>query len=112
MKADSEFRRGWPVVVAGLVGVACGASPVPYTLIGQLIGPMHSELGWSVGDISLAITLFGLAASFMAPYVGSLTDRIGLRPADLVARREPVVLPPAWTGARRYPSFTAAAAHP
>ncbi len=83
MKADSEFRRGWRVVVAGMVGVACGASPVPYTLIGQLIGPMHTELGWSVGDISLAITLFGLAASFMAPYVGSLTDRIGLRPVAL-----------------------------
>ncbi len=83
MTADSEFRRGWRVVVAGLVGVACGASPVPYTLIGQLIGPMHTELGWSVGDISLAITLFGLAASFMAPFVGSLTDRIGLRPVAL-----------------------------
>jgi MFS family permease len=83
MNADSEFRRGWPVVAAGLVGVACGASPVPYTLIGQLIGPMHTELGWSVGDISLAITLFGLAASFMAPYVGSLTDRIWLRPVAL-----------------------------
>jgi MFS family permease len=44
---------------------------------------MHTELGWSVGDISLAITLFGLAASLMAPYVGSLTDRIGLRPVAL-----------------------------
>lgn len=83
MSSDSEFRRGWRVVVAGLVGIACSSSPVPYTLIGQLIGPMHEDLGWAVGDISLAITVFGLAASFMAPYVGALSDRIGLRPVAL-----------------------------
>ena len=76
---NSEFRLGWRVVVAAMVGVACGASPIPFTLIAQLIGPMHSELGWKVGDISLAVTLFGFAASAMAPYVGGLADRHGVR---------------------------------
>ncbi len=75
----SEFRLGWRVVVAAMVGVACGASPIPFTLIAQLIGPMHAELGWKVGDISLAVTLFGFAAAAMAPYVGGLADRHGVR---------------------------------
>lgn len=83
--APSEFRRGWKIVLAAMVGVACGCSPVPYTSIAQLIGPMHRELGWSVGDISLAITLFGFSATLMAPYVGSLADRIGVRKVALAS---------------------------
>ncbi len=79
MEAKSEIQRGWRVILAAFVGVACGASPIPYTLIGQLIGPMHDELGWAVGNISFGVTLFGLAAAFMAPFIGSLADRIGVR---------------------------------
>jgi hypothetical protein len=52
-----------------MVGVACGASPVPYTSIAQLIGPMHRDLGWAIGDISLGITLFGFSTTLSA--VGS-----------------------------------------
>jgi MFS family permease len=75
----SEVRRGWRMIVAAMIGVACGASPVPYTSIGQLIGPVHEETGWAIGDIALAITLFGLAASATSPWVGALADRIGVR---------------------------------
>ena len=75
----SEFGRGWRIVLAAMVGIACGSSPVPFTSIGQLIGPMHESLGWSVGQISLAITVYGLAASAMAPVLGSLADRHGVR---------------------------------
>ena len=75
----SEFSRGWKVVLAAMVGVACGASPVPYTSIAQLIGPMHRDLGWAIGDISLGITLFGFSTTLMAPYIGALADRIGVR---------------------------------
>ena len=75
----SEFRRGWRIVLAAMAGVACGSSPVPFTSIGQLIGPMREDLGWSIGEISLAITLYGLAAAAMAPFVGALADRYGVR---------------------------------
>ena len=81
---QSELRRGWRMIVAAMIGVACGASPVPYTSIGQLIGPVHEETGWSIGDIALAITLYGLAASAMSPWVGALADRHGVRRVALV----------------------------
>lgn len=83
MNTHSEIRRGWRIVAAGFIGVACGASPIPYTLMGQIIGPINESLGWSVGHIALGVTCFGLAAAFMAPYVGSLADRLGLRPVAL-----------------------------
>ena len=82
---QSELRRGWRMIVAAMIGVACGASPVPYTSIGQLIGPVHEETGWSIGDIALAITLYGLAASAMSPWVGALADRHGVRRVALVS---------------------------
>ncbi|MEZ5498471.1 MAG: MFS transporter [Steroidobacteraceae bacterium] len=81
----SELRRGWRMVIAALVGVACGSSPIPYTAIGQLIGPMREALGWSIAEISLAITLFGLCASAMAPLVGAIADRRGVRPVALLS---------------------------
>lgn len=77
--AESEFRQGWRIVLAAMIGIACGSSPVPFTSIGQLIGPIHESLGWSVGQISLAITLYGLSASAMAPFLGVLADRYGVR---------------------------------
>ena len=82
---SSEFSRGWRIVLAAMAGIACGSSPIPYTSIGQLIGPMREELGWSVGEISLAITLYGLAAAAMAPIVGGLADRHGVRRVALVS---------------------------
>jgi OFA family oxalate/formate antiporter-like MFS transporter len=81
----SEFTRGWRIVAASVVGIACGSSPVPFTSIGQLIGPVHEDLGWSVGQVSLAITVFGLCASGMAPIVGGLADRIGVRKIALAS---------------------------
>lgn len=75
----SEFRQGWRVVVAAMLGVACGASPVPYAALGQFVGPLHEQLGWSFRDISLGVTIFGVLAALLAPYFGALGDRHGVR---------------------------------
>lgn len=81
----SEFRRGWPVLLASLLGVACGASPIPFNSIGFFMGPLNAEFGWSFGDISLGITIFGITASLLAPVYGALADRFGVRPVALLS---------------------------
>ena len=75
----SEFRAGWKVLVAGIIGVACGASPVPFNVIGFAIDPIRAETGWSVGGISLGFTVFGIVAALLAPFYGWLSDRYGVR---------------------------------
>lgn len=75
----AEFRAGWKVLVAGLAGVACGASPVPFNVIGFTIDPIHQETGWSIAQISLGITVFGIVAALMAPAFGWMADRYGVR---------------------------------
>lgn len=79
----SEFTLGWKVILASMLGVACGASPIPYNSIGFLLGPLHDEFGWSFRDISLGLTICGIAGSLLVPVYGSLSDRVGVRPVAL-----------------------------
>lgn len=81
----SEFVRGWPVLLAALLGVACGASPIPFNVFPLVIGPINAEFGWSFGSISLGITVFGITASLLAPVYGWLADKYGVRPVALAS---------------------------
>lgn len=78
-----EFSLGWRVLLAGVLGVACGASPLPFNIIGFTIAPLGEEFGWSVTQIVLPITIFGVIASLLAPFFGSLADRFGVRKVAL-----------------------------
>lgn len=78
-----EFRAGWPVLATCVAGVACGASPLPYNVLPILIGPLNAEFGWGRFEIVLGLTIFGVFASFLAPVLGSLADRHGVRPVAL-----------------------------
>ena len=83
--ARSEFALGWRALLAAMVGVACGASPLPFNSIGFFLGPLNAEFGWSFRDLSLGITVFGCVAAFLAPVYGSLADRYGVRPVALLS---------------------------
>jgi MFS family permease len=75
----SEFRAGWKVLTAGMLGVMCGASPLPFNTIGFVLGPLHDEFGWSFATISAGVTTFGITAGLLAPVIGALADRFGVR---------------------------------
>lgn len=75
----SEFRKGWKVLVAALVGTACGASPIPYNVVPLVLGPVHAEFGWDFAQAAAGITIYGLIASLLAPLFGGFADRFGVR---------------------------------
>lgn len=79
----NEFSKGWTVLLAGVLGVMCGASPIPYNVIGFTAEPLQAEFGWTQTQILLPITLFGVIASFLAPVFGWMADRFGVRPVAL-----------------------------
>lgn len=81
----SEFALGWRVLVASLLGVACGASPLPFNSIGFFLTPLNAEFGWSFLEISLGVTIFGVLAALLAPVFGGLADRYGVRPVALLS---------------------------
>ncbi|WP_373489532.1 MFS transporter [Blastomonas sp.] len=78
-----EFSRGWKVLLAGVIGVACGASPIPFNVIGFTIEPLSQEFGWSRTQILLPITIFGVVAALLAPVFGWLADTYGVRKTAL-----------------------------
>ncbi|MEM6909459.1 MAG: MFS transporter [Pseudomonadota bacterium] len=80
---ESEFAKGWKVLLAGVLGVMCGASPIPFNVIGFTPEPLRAEFGWTQTQIILPITLFGVIASFLAPVFGWMADRFGVRPVAL-----------------------------
>lgn len=79
----NEFSLGWKTLLAGVLGVACGASPIPYNIIGFTAAPLAAEFGWSQTQAVLPITIFGVIASFLAPVFGAMADRFGVRPVAL-----------------------------
>ena len=81
----TEFFKGGPILAAAMIGVACGASPLPFNVLPAVIGPIHDELGWSFLQINLGITVFGVIASLLAPVYGGAADRWGVRPVAIAS---------------------------
>ena len=79
----SEFGRAWKVLTASMVGVACGASPLPFITFGFFIDPLQQEFGWSRTEISIGVTIYGILAALLAPVFGGMADRYGVRPVAL-----------------------------
>jgi MFS family permease len=67
---------GWYIVAACFVVnfVVFGISINTFTVY---VKPIEGELGWSRGEISLAVTLGAIAMGLAAPFIGRLIDRVG-----------------------------------
>ena len=81
----SEFRLGWKPLAAATIGVACGSSPVPFNVLPIVIGPINADLGWSFLEISAAVTIYGIIGALLAPVIGTLVDKHGVKPVALTA---------------------------
>lgn len=79
----SEFKLGGRPLAAALIGVACGASPLPFNVLPLVMGPISSEFGWDFAAVSAGVTVFGIIAALLAPVFGGLSDRFGVRPVAL-----------------------------
>lgn len=76
-EARQEWRRHWPVVLAGAGGMALSSAPV-YTT-GIMLGPLEAEFGWSRAAIASGQMIPAVAAVFFGPLIGLAVDRFGPR---------------------------------
>jgi len=70
-----EFRRGWPPLLAALLGNATGVGAIVYYSMSSFTLPLEREFGWSRSDMGFAVScpVFGWIVSM--PLVGMLRDR-------------------------------------
>jgi MFS family permease len=78
----SEWRKGWRTLLAAAIGSATGLALYAY-IVSLFLKHHVAEFGWSRGDAALA-SMATLTAGLLAPFVGRLTDQIGIRPVILV----------------------------
>jgi MFS family permease len=83
--ATAEFRRSWPVLLAALLGSATGISVLPFYTLGTFIGPLQAEFGWGRGAIATSYLYTTLVLAAVAPLLGMLADRLGVRRVSLAA---------------------------
>lgn len=74
-----EFGRGWPILLASLLGIGFGLAAVPFYTAGVFAPHLVREFGWSMGQIMGALTMTTLVVMVSAPVTGMLCDRFGTR---------------------------------
>ncbi|SFO02915.1 MFS transporter [Sphingomonas sp. OK281] len=80
-----EFRRGWQVVLASLLGIGLGLAAMPFYTIGMFAPHLAAEFGWSMGEIMAGITVTTLVVLVAGPAVGVLAVRLGVRRVALTS---------------------------
>lgn len=80
-----EFRRGGPVVLASMLGIGLGLSPVPFYTIGVIAPELSREFGWGFGEIMGGLPIMTFAVLIASPLVGFLADRVGVRTVALTS---------------------------
>ena len=79
-KALDAARARLQMAVVCMVGLALGASILPFCAVGAALGPMMLELGWGANHVSLVYALLMWAGALCVWPVGVLIDRFGPRP--------------------------------
>jgi MFS family permease len=82
----TEFGRAWTVILAACVGVGLGTTGVPIYTIGQFILPMSAAFGWSRSATAGGLIFLTIGSVLMAPIIGTLIDRFGVRRVALIAQ--------------------------
>lgn len=80
-----EFSYAWRVILASAVGIGLGLSPIPIYTLGVFALPLAEEFGWGIDKIMLTLPVTTVCALLLAPLVGLLADKVGVRKVALAS---------------------------
>ncbi|MEX0427697.1 MFS transporter [Nocardioides sp. DS6] len=78
--SKEEFRRGWPILIATIIGLGTSVAALGIYSTGLFSASLHNEFDLSVGHFGLAFTLLTLGMAVGSPLAGIAVDRFGLLP--------------------------------
>ncbi|WEK44718.1 MAG: MFS transporter [Candidatus Sphingomonas colombiensis] len=73
-----EWRGGWRIVAAAMIGIGFGPGLVQ-NLSSLFVPGLSATFGWTRGDMATAAGI-GLIGALFVPLIGRLADRFGARP--------------------------------
>lgn len=79
MSQQNEFKRGWAVLLGAFIGSGVGLASMVYYSTGIWIRPWQEEFGWTRAEIGFQQSISVVVMMLLAPLVGRLIDRFGLR---------------------------------
>ncbi|RJG03091.1 MFS transporter [Noviherbaspirillum sedimenti] len=81
----AEFRQGFPVLLAALIGVGFGMVSMVSMLVPLFLVPWHEAFGWELSQITMAPAILTIMMFIVGPQAGRLADRVGARPVILTS---------------------------
>ncbi|MET0238667.1 MAG: MFS transporter [Sphingobium sp.] len=84
-RGSDEFRRGWGVVLAALLGIGLGLSPMPIYTFGVFAPYLAADFGWSMGQIMSGLAVTTVVVTWAGPLAGFLAVRFGARRVALLS---------------------------
>ncbi len=85
MNKESEWKTGWPTVLAGACGNFVPVNVTLFFALSSFLQPLQQEFGWSRSLLGLAMMSITLVGAFAAPFVGRACDQFGVRKVVLVS---------------------------
>ncbi|HTP38699.1 MAG TPA: MFS transporter [Steroidobacteraceae bacterium] len=74
-----KFFYGWVIVATAVLGIACSFSVLVLTMTSLYAAPLIKEFGWSSSQIFFGSFLAGIGGVLTAPFIGAISDRLGVR---------------------------------
>ena len=73
-----RIYRGYPIAVIVFLSTGLSVGMTQYSF-GEFAGPLREQFGWTQTQLNLSLA-FSFISGIIAPFMGSLSDRAGIRP--------------------------------
>lgn len=80
---ENEFKQGWPLILAAMVGIGLGLGSIPFYTLGVFAPELVRDFGWSFAEVMGGFTVMTLVTAASGPLAGILADRHGVRPVAI-----------------------------
>lgn len=82
---NTEFKRGWRILILAIVGVATSSSSLLLYSFSSMVIPLEEAMGWPRAELQASITALSLGTIIAVQLAGWLNLRYGLRLVTLIS---------------------------
>lgn len=85
IKTSGEFRRGWAILLLALLGMATGASAIPFYSFSSMVIPLEIAFQWPRSELAVAVTFYYLGCIGSYQLAGWVNKKYDMKTVTLVS---------------------------